>query len=476
MGSCQCKQQQKEIECDEHRQPYKDIYESSQGSLNDYELIQPPLGEGAFGVVWKAKHKASGQFRAIKQINSKHSDEYQNIINEVNILKSLDHPNIIKIFDFFEINQKLYIITELCTGGELYDKLMEIHNFTEVDAAKIMKQILQALAYCHNQRIVHRDIKPENLLYESDKKNSQLKVIDFGTSKRTTGKNLREIIGTAYYMAPEMFTEQYNEKCDIWSAGVVLYILLSGKPPFDGDTDDDIFESIKKGTYSLSSTQWLGVSPEAKQLIRKMLEYQESKRYSAQDCLNDPWILQYTKEEVKAPVLESVLTNMKTFRTTQRIQEAAYMYIIKQFATKEEKEELLKTFQSLDKNSDGVLTKKELLEGYMRIMPESEAILQVDQIMQSVDKNQSGIIDYSEFVMATINRKTALTQERLEQAFKVIDKDNSGTITIEELKQMFQSGNKLPQETWETLMSEVDKNGDGLLSLKEFKDMMLRLI
>lgn len=152
----------------------------------------------------------------------------------------------------------------MCTGGELFDKLIEIKHFSEADAARIMKQILSALAYCHSNKIVHRDIKPENLLYENENKNSQLKVIDFGTSKRMKGDNLKEIIGTAYYMAPELFSEYYDEKCDIWSAGVVLYILLSGKPPFDGDTDDDIFESVKKGIYSLSTVEWLSISPEAK--------------------------------------------------------------------------------------------------------------------------------------------------------------------------------------------------------------------
>ncbi|CAK72710.1 unnamed protein product (macronuclear) [Paramecium tetraurelia] len=479
MGICKCiaKSAQTPSALSLEFTSYKDAYEGNGGNLRDYKLEDPPLGQGAFGTVWKAVHIASGQLRAIKQINKlkANEDEYQQIINEVNILKSLDHPNIIKIFDYFEENDHLYIVTELCTGGELFDKIIQSNYFSEKEAALAMKQILSALNYCHQSKIVHRDIKPENLLYDHEGEDSQLKIIDFGTSLKYGNQKLEEKIGTVYYMAPELIDEKYDEKCDIWSAGVVLFILLCGSPPFDGETDDQIVKRIQQGNIYFEQQQWKSVSNEAKDLIMQLLNKNPKKRLSANKALLHPWIQKYTSEELEAPELKNVLNNMKHFRTSQKVQEAAFLYIVKQFISKEEKQELQRFFKFLDKNGDGVLTKQELLEGYKKVISQSEAELQVEQIMKQVDKNESGLIDYSEFVAATINKQKLLQQDILEQAFKAIDNDNNGAITVEELKHMFGAGNKIPSETWTKLMEEVDKNGDGVLSLQEFKEMMLKL-
>lgn len=185
--------------------------------------------------------------RAMKTIDkTKIKNCLEELIGEVEILKTLNHPNIIKIYEIIEEPRRLHIITELCTGGELYENIIACKRLTENKAAYYMQQLLSAVSYCHSHGIVHRDLKPENLLLQSDAPDAPLKVIDFGTSRRfTTAKALTKFVGTVYYIAPEVLKEQYDEKCDVWSCGVILYIMLCGTPPFNGKSDAEIFNKIR---------------------------------------------------------------------------------------------------------------------------------------------------------------------------------------------------------------------------------------
>ncbi|CAK95072.1 unnamed protein product (macronuclear) [Paramecium tetraurelia] len=451
----------------------------------DYTLLNPPLGSGihiiqtllgAYGEVRKAIHKSTNLMKAVKIIHKAQTskEEQERLMNEVKMLQKLDHPNIIKIHEFYQDERFFYIVTELCTGGELFDKIRQEGSFSEKKAAEIMKQILSAINYCHDEKIVHRDLKPENLLYESDKENSMLKIIDFGTSKEfVPNQKLNQKLGTPYYIAPEVLKKKYDEKCDIWSCGVILYILLCGYPPFDGKTEEKIMEKVSKGVYSFDTQEWEEVTKEGKEFIRKMLQFDPTKRYSAQQALNDPWIKKFTNPtEFDRPLMTKVLTNMRRFTEQQKLQEAVFKFIVNQLATKEEKAELLKIFQCLDTNQDGKLSKEELLVGYSKIMKPVEAAEEVNRIFQQVDKNNSGSIDYTEFVIATIDRQQLLSKQRLQVTFRMFDKDKSGSITIDELKEIF-SG--IPEEMWKQVVQEFDSNSDGQISLEEFFTMMKKI-
>lgn len=225
--------------------------------------------------------------RAIKIIDKAYQskEEQEKLINEVQILRTIDHPNIIKVFEFYQEPQRFYIVTELCQGGELFDYILDQGHLTEAKAAVIMQKITSALMYCHQHNIMHRDLKPENLLLErepSKQQDIQVKVIDFGTSVMfKEDRKIKGKFGTAYYIAPEVLTNRYNEKCDIWSAGVILYILLCGYPPFNGNDDDEIIENVKKGEFSLKGSEWEQISPEAKDLVQKMIVMDPTKRLSA---------------------------------------------------------------------------------------------------------------------------------------------------------------------------------------------------
>lgn len=212
----------------------------TEGKLRDFYRIGKVLGEGAFGEVRLCVHRDSGAQRAVKVLRKSHMDEDEKrmLFNEINILKEIDHPNIVKMYEFFEDEKRYYIVTEICKGGELFDEILARGKFNEKDAAVLIKQVLSCINYCHSAKIVHRDLKPENILLEQNKEFDQIKIIDFGTSLvYDPNKKLDEKLGTPYYIAPEVLGKSYGSKCDIWSIGVIVYILLSGIPPFNGKDD-----------------------------------------------------------------------------------------------------------------------------------------------------------------------------------------------------------------------------------------------
>lgn len=201
------------------------------------------LGKGTYGDVSGGIHRETGQRRAIKAILRTKIKNWERFLTEVKILQQLDHPNVIKLYEYFEDDTNVYLVTELCTGGELFDRIIKHEFFGEDDAARIFRQIVQALNYCHGNHVVHRDLKPENFLFVSDADDSDLKIIDFGLSKIMSGGRLERMktrAGTPYYISPEVLAGNYDVSCDMWSAGCMLYILLCGYPPFYGDNNQEI--------------------------------------------------------------------------------------------------------------------------------------------------------------------------------------------------------------------------------------------
>ncbi|CAG9330886.1 unnamed protein product [Blepharisma stoltei] len=457
----------------------RDFVFEHDGHLRDFYKIGNKIGEGAFSNVRKIKNRETHEKRAVKTVHKKkirNESEREMIYNEVNLLSKLDHPNILKIYEFYHDDKNYYIITEFCSGGELFEKIIQDGNLSEGLAASYMRQLLSVLVYLHDRHIVHRDIKPENLLLNSSGPDSHLKVIDFGTAQICRpGEKLHSRFGTPYYVAPEVLRMRYDEKCDIWSAGVNMYILLSGIPPFGGSSDHEILLKVKNGRHSFPSPQWDSISFEAKDLIEKMLEIDPDRRVSAREALAHPWLLNAARFQIDQNAARSALGNLKSFRAEQKLKKVTLAYIASQLATKSEREEMVELFESLDTDENGTLSREELRHGFELIFGSDFEDIdgEISRIMDEADVNRSGEIDYNEFITACLSRQNLLSRKRLEAAFKAFDLDGSGTISADELKEILGKYHKYDDSFWQDMIREADMNGDGVIDLPEFVKMML---
>ncbi|CAD8042862.1 unnamed protein product [Paramecium primaurelia] len=457
------------------------IVEKQNSYTDDYKL-GGVLGVGAFSQVRKVTHRKTRTIRAMKVISKSRlstAELQQKFINEINVYKQLDHPHILKLYEFYQDEKNYYIIIELCTGGELFDKIIEKGSFSEKEASYIMKQIMSAILYAHNQNIVHRDLKPENVLLDiTSQGNYNVKVVDWGTAKIfSPNQQINEKFGTLYYMAPEVLRRNYNEKCDIWSCGVILYILLSGTPPFNGRTDAEIQKSILNGKYSLEGEVWDIVSQQAKDLVTKMLQYDVQKRINAKQVLEHNWFQQQHQEKLDKQVVQGRLKNLMNFRAEQKLQQATLIFIGTTMISKEEKNQLMQAFKEMDQNGDGILSKEEILETYKKYMDDETALQEVQKIMELVDMDGSGTIDYTEFIIASMDRRKAMQKEKLKEAFQIFDKDGNGFISELEIKEVLgPSLTDIDEKYWLDMIKEIDKNGDGQISFEEFCEMMMKIV
>lgn len=448
-------------------------------SIYMYYNIQGNLGQGSYGTVVSAIKKSSGDERAIKIINKfklKTEAARQKIMNEVEILRKLDHPHIVKVYEFYEDEFNLYLVMELCKGGELLNHIIKHGVLSESDTAVYMKQIFSAVYYMHSMSIVHRDLKLENMLIQSTT-NQNIKIADFGTAiELPSGKSLSYMIGTVNYIAPEVFKKNYNEKCDMWSCGVIMFILLTGKLPFYTKSKKSTIDRILKGAYSIDTPEWANISPDAKFLVRKLLELNPSKRISASEAYKKDWVQCSKKPEISPELFNTVANNLKSFGETTKFQRAVIRFIASQLLSQTEQNDLANIFKSLDLSGDGKINEQELVDHCKKIFGNALTEEDIHKILIRVDTDRSGFIDYTEFLAAAMDRKKLLSIERLELAFQAFDKDKNGKISAEELKLMLETDSKLDIEAYAKLISEVDQNGDEMVDFKEFKDMMLSLL
>ena len=442
----------------------------NKNDFTDVYQLGRKLGSGAFAEVRFCVHKQNKVNRAVKIISKQmlESEAAKNqFIKEVEILKLLDHPNIIRVFEFFEDEWYYYIVMEHCGGGELFDEILKQKQFSEFEAAHIVRQVFSCIAYLHSINVIHRDIKPENLLLEEKNDVFNIKLIDFGIATTNSKNGVIGMIGTPSYIAPEVITGRYNEKCDVWSAGALMYILLSGYPPFQGPSTTDVFNMIKRCVYILDGYGWENISSDAKDLIRKMLTPAKN-RISAAQVLKHRWITSHIKKDQVAPSeMEGVLNNLIQFNSDNALQDAAKLFIITQLMTSRELKEAKDIFLELDENGDGKLSREELMKGYRRFLSKESAQAIVDNIMHRVDTDNNGYIDYNEFLKAAIDVKKVATADYLRSAFELFDKDGNGKISLQELKSVLQAGGE-GDAIWQEIIKQVDVNGDGEIDIDEF--------
>ncbi|CAE8617759.1 unnamed protein product, partial [Polarella glacialis] len=233
---------------------------STKGKVSDfYNVDKKKLGEGSYGSVSKASNKDTGAIRAVKTIGKSQMKNLDRFYQEIAIMKMMDHPNICKLYETFEDHRNIYLVLELCAGGELFDKIIEVGQFTEVQAAIVMQHMFRGIFYMHESKICHRDLKPENFLFTTKEpiETCTLKVIDFGLARQfTPGQVLSTKAGTPYYVAPQVLSGKYDQSVDLWSLGVIMYVVLCGYPPFYAETDADVLAKVRMGHFTFNPSDW----------------------------------------------------------------------------------------------------------------------------------------------------------------------------------------------------------------------------
>ena len=458
------------------------------GDPDKYYKKIKDLGSGSYGSVYQAKNLIMDNIVAIKMIEKVQENMVDDleIKNEVNILKSLSHPNIVKIYEFFDTVLYYYIVTEYCKRGELFSYITNVYN--ERQLAVLFYQVFSGLCYLHEKKILHRDLKLENLMISEVEKDIVtgeeyfwIKIIDFGTAK-IFQKNRAEktVIGSSYYIAPEVLRKKYNEKCDTWSVGVILYMTLAGCAPFDGDDDKEIIKSIKIGKYNKNDERFVKHSPEVKDLLSKLLEKNIDKRLSAKEALNHPWFEKYGGRNLfsnfKPEDIKSYIENLFNYKYNSKLQELVIAFLVHNLSNNDETLIILKMFRYFNKSGDCKLTKKELTEGLYSYKDKDEVDEMADVIFNRLDGDNNGYIEYEEFLRACIDKKNLMTREKLKYAFRFLDKDNSNTLNAQKILQAFLTKpNKELEAVFNITLNEVDKDSDGIIDFNEFVELMQKI-
>ncbi|KAK6791659.1 hypothetical protein RDI58_010740 [Solanum bulbocastanum] len=497
--------------------------------LQQLYSIGKKLGQGQFGTTHLCTEKSTTTLYACKTIPKKKlicTEDYEDVWREIQIMHHLsEHPNVVRIKGTYEDALYVHIVMELCAGGELFDRIVEKGHYSEREAAKLIKTIVGVVEGCHSLGVMHRDLKPENFLFLSSDEDAALKATDFGLSVfYQPGEMFSDVVGSPYYVAPEVLRKHYGPESDVWSAGVILYILLSGVPPFWAETEMGIFRQILQAKLDFESEPWPGISDSAKDLIRKMLDRNPKRRLTAHEVLCHPWIVDDTIAPDK-PLDSAVLSRLKQFSAMNKLKKMAlrssgnwkrqldmchllkdycssYGYprmislwsrrsgkcsavfhvrchncqqkkllvVIAERLSEEEIGGLKELFKMIDTDNSGTISFDELKEGLRRVgseLMESE----IKDLMDAADIDNSGTIDYGEFLAATVHLNKFEREENLVSAFSFFDKDGSGYITIDELQHACKEFG-LSELNLDEMIKDIDQDNDGQIDYGEFAAMM----
>ena len=397
------------------------------------------LGGGHFGTVRRgyriSEKNSKMKFYAIKSIPMKNlSCNINDFIKEVDIISTLDHPNIIKFYETFHDDYFFHIVMELCKGKEIINQLGNYGFIEEKKVTYIIFKVLLAIAHCHNRGVTHRDLKPENILFDSMKKDAEIKLIDFGLSRKyDKEQKMHSILGTPYYVVPEVLQGEYDEKCDIWSIGAMTYLMLCGEPPFNGHSNNEIFKKIVKEKIKFKSYMWKNISNNAKDFIKICLNKNSTKRPSAQEALNHIWFSNVAKEiHNYKKINKEILLNIKEFNINYEFKQMVLKYLINNKISHIEKQMFKDAFYALDFNHNGFIIELDLKKAFdlFNINIEEK---QINHLFNILPNNKNLGLGFCEFIMAGINKKNIFTEDNLEDAFNYFDINETGYIEYDNL-------------------------------------------
>ncbi|TYJ39492.1 hypothetical protein E1A91_A04G073800v1 [Gossypium mustelinum] len=429
------------------------------GNMKELYSLGRKLGQGQFGTTFFCVEKSTGKEFACKSIAKRKltsTDDLEDVRREVHIMHHLaGHPNVIQIIGAYEDAVAIYLVMEFCAGGELFDRIIQRGHYTERKAAALARVMVGVVQACHSLGVMHRDLKPENFLFINKDEDAPLKAIDFGLSMFfKPGEIFNDVVGSPYYVAPEVLQKHYGPECDVWSAGVIIYILLCGVPPFWDETEQGIFEQVMRGELDFTSEPWPSISNSAKDLVRRMLIKDPKRRLTAHEVLCHPWVQEDGIAPDK-PLDSAVLSRLKQFSAMNKLKKIA-IRVIADSLSEEEIAGLKEMFKMIDADNSGNITLEELKIGLEKVgskLKDSE----INGLMQAADIDNSGTIDYSEFIAAMLHLNKIQKEDHLFAAFNYFDKDGSGYITPDELQQACEQFG-LQDVHLEDVIREVDQD------------------
>lgn len=454
-------------------------HEHGESPLSKYQLGKK-VGAGAFGTVRKVTHQHSFSDCVMKTLKVDMMPDPTALKSEIELHADLDHPHVVRIFEYFDDDNHVHIVMERCEGGDLEGALSALGE-DETTARAVMLQIMRAVNYLHVRMIVHRDIKPENFMVKEagvPLVSNVLKLIDFGMAVRQTPeKHLTTICGTPEYMAPEITSGgSYDEKCDVYSCGVVLYQVLCGKTPFQSDDPEIVLANARDGTLCLTGSPWEQISGKAKLLVAQMCVRSSLRRLSAEHVLNSSWlkVVLQSSDPFVCPLSSEISERLKCFGYFSPLKRAELHKVVYRLGD-DKIENCRDAFLKIDANNDGMLTLEEMQTALMANGMNSE---EVRLLFEQVDSDHSGCIDYSEFLAATVSQKQYLDTQACREAFESFDLDATGYITLQELEAVLSDdslvGAKLNHSQICEVLKNADSNGDGVIDFEEFVATLTR--
>uniref|UniRef100_A0A7N0TA49 non-specific serine/threonine protein kinase n=1 Tax=Kalanchoe fedtschenkoi TaxID=63787 RepID=A0A7N0TA49_KALFE len=445
---------------------------------NKYELGDE-VGRGHFGYTCVARFKKGelkGQQVAVKVIPKAKMTTaiaIEDVRREVKILRALTgHSNLVQFYDAYEDQENVYIVMELCEGGELLDRILSRGGkYPEEDAKTVMIQILSVVAFCHLQGVVHRDLKPENFLFSSKDEHSQLKAIDFGLSDFVRpDERLNDIVGSAYYVAPEVLHRSYSTEADVWSIGVIGYILLCGSRPFWARTESGIFRSVLKADPSFDEQPWPTLSPEARNFVKRLLNKDSRKRLTAAQALCHPWIRNSC--DVKMPLDILIFRMMKSYMRSSSLRKAALRALAKTL-TEDELHYMREQFQLLEPNKTGTISFENIKMALTKRATDAMKDSRVHDFLASLNALQYRRMDFEEFCASALSVYQLEALDRWEQharcAYELFEKDGNRAIIIDELASELGLSPSVPVHA---VLHDWIRHTDGKLSFLGFVKLL----